>query len=204
MEHAPLAGSDLAPIMPVSGFVVWRLTSAFARVVDEVVAAAGLILVCLTLGDAVASFWSDTILIYPAVLERICGVVLLPTWIWLLVTVFFVLGSNRDRFRASPQELFGGRRGWLGYAGGFVAIAIVLMVGFALGADKGSLRTLPSGLHQVSTFRLNNGAWTTVTTSDYHLWAARFIREEAALAFFGLFLVGIRPVVQYMRRVLGQ
>jgi len=65
----------------------------------------------------------------------------------------------------------------------------VIVVGFVIGADKGSLRVLPGGVHQVST-SLNNGNWTTVSPQQYEIWDARFVREDAFFGIFALALIG--------------
>ena len=73
---------------------------------------------------------------------------------------------------------------------GVVIVLVDVVVGFAIGAAKGSLRVLPDGAHQVSTLGLNSAKWTTVTPAVYNGWAARFIREDAWFGFFGVVMVG--------------
>ena len=74
---------------------------------------------------------------------------------------------------------------------GLTALTVAVVIGgFVVGADKGSLRIVAS-VGQVSTPGLNSGIWTAVTPHQYQVWDAGFIREEAALSIFALIMIGI-------------
>lgn len=153
--------------------------------------------------DAIATFWSNTVLVYPAALEHISGALLLPTWPWIIISAWMLLGTSPQNWRrpldgiASPTW-----RASIPYVVVFGAIVAVLVAGFILGAAKGSLRTLPTGIHQVSTLDLNKAEWTTVSTSTYHMWAARFVREDAFFATFGLAMIAFCSGLNHLRRRL--
>jgi hypothetical protein len=87
-----------------------------------------------------------------------------------------------------------------GLAAAGMVVLVIVVVGFVIGAAKGSLRVLPNGAHQVSTLDLNSATWTTVTAASYNRWAARFIREDALFGFFGLVTVGFSLLVHNLRR----
>lgn len=174
---------------PPTRFSDWRVRSSLARFLDVVVGVAGAALIGVSLIDAIASFWHDTVLIYPTALQRFAGVVLLPCWPWILVSAWMVYGMPRRGRSTWTTWRENWRRGvpWLG---AFAVIVAVIVIGFVLGASKGSLRVLPGGVHQVSTLDLNSAEWTKVSPAGYRTWAARFIREDAFFATFGLAMVG--------------
>ena len=72
----------------------------------------------------------------------------------------------------------------------FGALALVLLtvalVGHAIGWASGSLRVLPSGVHQVSTSAVDHSTWTTVSRHQYQVWGARFVREDALIGILAL------------------
>jgi hypothetical protein len=67
-----------------------------------------------------------------------------------------------------------------------VVCVAVVAGGFVLGAAKGAVRILPGPRYQVSTIDINQGAWTTVPLSQFHLWQASFVREDGLFMVFGL------------------
>lgn len=167
--------------------------------VDDLLGLAGLILAGLSLIDAMATFWHSTVLIYPGRLEHIAASLLLPFWPWILVSIWMIFGNPR-RYRCGPWFWQVPWRKAIPYWLALAVISAVLGVGFYLGAAKGSLRILPSGSHQVSTLGLNVAGWTTVSPAGYRLWAARFIREDAFFALFGIAMIGFRSTVACVRR----
>jgi hypothetical protein len=192
----------------LSGFAAWRSRSRVCACLDWLVGAAGLALTVVPLCDSVVSWPRNTVLLYPGALERLAGVLLLPSWAWVLTSWWMVAGtpSRGRRTVRSPRRQTWGRLGVIWKrtlrplaAAGLVVLAVVV-VGFVLGAAKGSLRVLPDGVHQVSTPDLNSAKWTTVTPAGYNRWAARFVREDAMFGFFGIITVGFSPLVHNLRR----
>ena len=204
MDHVTLA----EPPGPKSPRIAaWRTASRTSLVLDCVVLLLGVVLLVVALGDSVVSWPSDRVLLSSADLERLGGVILIPSWIWLLASVAVAYGFSRDRrfpgfgatWRGLRKHM---RRPMIAAFIGLTALTLfVIVVGFVVGAHKGSLRVLPSGIHQVSTLDLHSGAWTTVTPHQYQVWDARFIREDAALAIFALFMIGVSMLFVRVHRL---
>jgi len=120
-------------------------------------------------------------------LSRVAGILLLPSWPWLIVSAVMVFGVNARRSRSRPAlRIPAWPRVWL-VAGAVVAVAVIVG-GFAVGAAKGAVRVLPGPRYQVSALDINQAAWTTISAAQYHVWEARFVREDAFFMLFGLVL----------------
>jgi len=197
-----------APRQPPTRFAMWRLRSRWCMPLDWLVGIAGLTLTLLSCTDSVVSWWGYTVLVYPATLEHVAAVLLLPSWAWVLVSSVMLGGLPRRRKRPTRSALMQAWRPLKGswkrilrlLAGIGLVVVAVVVTGFAVGAAKGSLRVLPGGVHQVSTLDLNSANWTTVSRAEYGRWAARFVREDAAFGFFGVVMVGFSLLVHNLRR----
>jgi hypothetical protein len=88
----------------------------------------------------------------------------------------------------------------MGFVGTSVVLLVVIVMGFVIGADKGSLRIVADGVHQVSTLSVNNANWTAVSPEQYQAWDARFIREDAFFGFFGLAMIGFSLLMLRLHR----
>ena len=188
---------------PPTRFAVWRVRSRFCKVLDVITAFAGLVLTVLAAADSIASWHSDYVLVPASTLEHVAGAILLPTWPWMLVSAGMVMGVRRDRLLDLPGWSAMRHRAILVFG---VAVAVVLAIvvtGFVIGADKGSLRALPGGIHQVSTLGLNHAAWTDVSAAQFRLWQARFIREDALFSLFGVWMIGFERLMRRIRILTG-
>lgn len=183
---------------PPTRFAAWRVRSPFCEVLDALTAFAGLVLTVLSAADSIASWHSDYVLVTPSTLEHVAGAILLPTWPWMIVSAWMVIGVRSGRLLDLPRWLGMRRRGIVVFS---VAVALVLAIVvtcFVLGAAKGSLRVLPDGIHQVSTPGLNHGDWTNVSAAQLRVWQARFVREDAIFGLFGVWMIGFD---RFMRRI---
>ena len=81
-----------------------------------------------------------------------------------------------------------------------LVVVAVIVVGFVIGADKGSLRILHGDVFQVSTIDVNGASWTTISAHEFQVWNARFIREDAFLALFGIAMVGFSTLMLRLHR----
>lgn len=154
--------------------------------------------------DSLASWPSDRVLISASALERIAGFVLIPAWIWILVSAALVNGLRARNARARPR-VWPGRESMtkpivIAFVGTAVVLLGVVVVGFVIGADKGSLRIVADGVHQVSTLSVNNANWTAVSSEQYQAWDARFVREDAFFGFFGLAMIGFSLLMLRLHR----
>ena len=213
-DPQPVPASELGPqgrlITLGNRFAAWRSRSRLCTVLDWFVGAAGLVLTVVPAFDSVVSWPRNTVLVYPGALERLAGALLLPSWAWVLGSSWMLAGiPARGRRSANlPVRQSWGRLGesWKRVLRSVVVagmvVAAIVVVGFVLGAAKGSLRVLPDGAHQVSTLDLNSANWTTVTPAGYNRWAARFIREDAMFGFFGVVMIGFSLLVHNLRRSL--
>ena len=189
---------------PHTRFSDRRARSSLARVVDYIVGLAGAALIGVSLVDAVGTFWHNRVLIFPATLEHFAGALLLPSWPWIMISGLMVFGlPKRDgtRWPRRSRRLAYWRQA-APWAAALAVVFAVVVIGSVLGAGKGSLRVLPGGIHQVSTLDLNTAQWTTVSAGEYQEWAARFVREDAFFALFGLVLVGFTAAMRSLRRQL--
>jgi hypothetical protein len=204
MTPALADDSALLSGWPRTRFSDRRVRSSFARVVDGIAGLAGAALIGVSLVDAVATFWHNRVLIFPAALEHFAGALLLPSWPWIMISWLMIFGLPKrsgTRRPRSPKRT-ANRRQAAPWAAALAVILAVVVMGFVLGAAKGSLRVLPGGIHQVSTLNVNSAEWTTVTEGEYQHWAVRFVREDAIFALFGLVLVGFAAAMQTLRRQL--
>jgi hypothetical protein len=174
----------------------WRIRSRACAVGDMVAAAAGAALFVLVAVDSVASWPSDRVLLDDDVLSRVAGVVLIPCWNWLLVSllVLGVLRAPRDKQKRSAgratkrmiwRTMYPSLPMRLGLGLACVVCATVVVGGFVVGGAKGGARVLPGPIYQISTLDLNDAEWTPVSADQYAQWRARFVREDGA--FFTLF-----------------
>lgn len=185
---------------PPTRFAEWRVRSRVARLIDEIVGAAGLILLTMALLDAVCSLWNNEVLIYPGRLEFIAGALLLPSWPWIIASAWMVNGTpRRDRSGVLAHWRSADWKRLSPFAIGAGVVALVVVLGFVEGAAKGSLRVLRGDVYQVSTSGLNDADWTTVSRSTYQLWAARFVREDALFGIFALAMLGFRFYISGIR-----
>jgi hypothetical protein len=197
--------SSIAPepfAWPPTRFAEWRVRSRLCLGLDVLTASARLVLVVVSTADSIASWRSNYVFLPPTALEHLAGWILLPSWPWMIISAVMVYGLRRERWRDSRR--WGIRRRTLVVF--YVCLATLVLIevlGFVIGADKGSLRTLPNGIHQVSTLSLNHAEWTDISTAQFHLWQARFVREDAAFGFFGLFLIGFSLLIRQIRKVTG-
>ena len=86
-----------------------------------------------------------------------------------------LIGGSRKRQAETKNWLRSGTRAVnkpivIVLVGTALAVLVILVVGFVIGGDKGSLRILPGGVHQVNTLGGNGAAWTTVSIRQYQLW----------------------------------
>ena len=131
--------------------------------------------------DRPGSWPSNQVLLSEPDLSTIAGVLLIPTWVWLI----FSLGMASDRTQSWRLSQLPARPRICIAAAAAVCGAVVAG-GFVLGAAKGSARVLPGPRYQVSTIDPNPSAWTTVPLGQFHLWQASFVREDGPLMGFGL------------------
>ena len=171
---------------PGTRFTQWRLRSRSCAVADAVAAVAGAVIYAVAAIDDVASWPSNHVLLGDPDLSRIAEVLLLPSWVWLLVSSMMIFGPrpSRTRRRAAARWPLRARAC---LAAAVICVAVVVG-GFAVGAAKGSVRVLPGPRDQVSTIEINQAAWTTVPMAQFQLWQARFVREDGVFMFFGLIL----------------
>lgn len=187
-------------------YAALRLRSKACYAVDVVVFCLGAVLLVVPVLDSVVSWPSNAVLIEASTLEHLAAVLLIPAWAWILISVAMLIGS---RARRATQDRDGRR--WrlrnvhvtpivLIFAALLLLIVGVITVGFVIGADKGSLRIIHGSVFQVSTLGLNNATWTTITPHEYHVWNARFIREDAFFAVFGLAMIGFSTLMFRLHR----
>jgi hypothetical protein len=187
---------------PPTRLAARRLRSRACSVIDHLVLVVGGLVVVVPLGDSIATWHHDAVWIPPQQLVPAAGILLLLSWPWMLGSVAIVYGLRRGHqlrlgpwVRERPAAL-------VLLAALVTLVLVVLIVGFVLGAAKGSLRILPTGGYQVSTVDLNHAEWTTVSRHTYQLWQARFLREDTILALFGAFLVAFGLATRSLRGLL--
>jgi hypothetical protein len=183
------------PEIQATRAAVWRARSRAGFAVDSVVLVLGCVLLLCALADSVVSWPADDVLISAPDLERLGAIILVPSWIWILASGVILFGFRNKRGTTDWKKLKPGRALLkrpmvLAFFGLALLVFFVIVVGFVIGAAKGSLRILPEGVHQVSTLDLNNADWTTVTPHEYQVWDARFVREDALFGYFALFMIG--------------
>jgi hypothetical protein len=167
-------------VEPENEFTHWRLRSRSCAVADMIAAAAAISLYAVAGIDSVVSWPSNQVLLSDPDLSRIAAVLLAPTWVWLILSSGMVSSRTRSwrlsQMPARPRTCFA--------AAALVCVAVVAG-GFVLGAAKGAVRILTGPRYQVSTLDINQAAWTTVPLSQFHLWQARFVREDGLFMFWG-------------------
>jgi hypothetical protein len=182
----PLSGmgdlEDLFEPGPENESSQWRPRARAYAVSDIIGAAAGISLYAVVGIDSVVSWPSNQVLISDPNLSNIAGVLLIPTWVWLIFSVGMA-SSRTQSWRLSQLPA----RPRICFAAAAVVCAAVVAGGFVLGAAKGSARILPGPRYQVSIIDPNPSAWTTVPLNQFHLWQASFVREDGPLMVFGLF-----------------
>ena len=182
----PLSGmgdlEDLFEPGPENESSQWRPRARAYAVSDIIGAAAGISLYAVVGIDSVVSWPSNQVLISDPNLSNIAGVLLIPTWVWLIFSVGMAF-SRTQSWRLSQLPA----RPRICFAAAAVVCAAVVAGGFVLGAAKGSARILPGPRYQVSIIDPNPSAWTTVPLNQFHLWQASFVREDGPLMVFGLF-----------------
>jgi hypothetical protein len=158
-----------------------RPRSRSCAVADMIGAAAGITLYAVAGIDSVVSWPSNHVLLSDPDLSLLAGVLLIPTWVWLIFSLGMVSRQTQSwslsRMPARPRTCF--------VAAAVVCVAVVVG-GFVLGVAKGAVRILPGPRYQVSTLDINHSAWTTVPLSQFHLWQASFVREDGFLMVFAL------------------
>jgi len=182
----PLSGmgdlEDLFEPGPENESSQWRPRARAYAVSDIIGAAAGISLYAVVGIDSVVSWPSNQVLISDPNLSNIAGVLLIPTWVWLIFSVGMA-SSRTQSWRLSQLPA----RPRICFAAAAVVCAAVVAGGFVLGAAKGSARILPGPRYQVSIIDPNPSAWTTVPLNQFHLWQASFVRDDGPLMVFGLF-----------------
>jgi hypothetical protein len=185
-------GDLMNPVEPEREAMPWRLRSWWCAIADVIGAAVGIGLYAVTGIDSVVSWPSNQVLLSDPDLSNIAMVLLVPTWLWLLMSA----GMLPERVRYwSPWKMPVRPRICFGAAA--VVCAAVIFVGFAVGAAKGAVRILPGPRYQVS---INQAAWTTVPLNQFHYWQACFVREDGPFMLFGLAAGTVFIAVLYLRR----
>jgi hypothetical protein len=194
----------------------WRVRSRVCAVGDVVVGLAGLALFAIVAVDSVASWPSDRVLLDHQRLERVAAVLLIPAWLWVLLSFILLVGVPRrvsDPRRRAAQAAAGRdvRRAARPSPPVLVALALlaagcvaVLAGGYTVGAAKGEVRALPGPAYAVSTVDLNGGDWTAVTAAQFTEYRARFVREDGPFTLFGLGIVGVSAALLQLHRKLGR
>ena len=183
----PLSGmGDLEDLFepgpePENESTPWRLRSRACAIADMIGAAAGISLYAVVGIDSVVSWPSNQVLLSDPDLSAITGVLLVPTWVWLIFSVGMVPARTRS-WRLSQLPV----RPRTCFAAAAVVCVAVVAGGFVIGAAKGSVRILPGPRYQVSMISNSETPWTTVPLSQFHFWQACFVREDGPLMFFGL------------------
>lgn len=163
----------------------WRVRSRTCAGIDVLVFGIGVLLFVVPLLDSVVSWPGNWVLLSAPRLGPIAGILLVPTWIWVLASMY-----PERRARTPPRDDWYRTALRSPTARAFVALAVVLLtvglVGWAIGWATGSLRVLPNGVHQVSTSGLDHSSWTSVSGQQYQVWDARFVRADALIGILAL------------------
>lgn len=179
---------DASTGAPPKRWTSWRVRSKTCAGIDVVVLCVGVLLFLVPLIDSVLSWPGNWVLISASRLGVIAAIFLVPTWLWVLVSMYFEGGARtppRDNwylsfFRSPTVRAFGALA---------LLLLIVALVGHGIGWASGSLRLLPSGVHQVSTSSLDHSKWTIVSGHQYRVWDARFVREDSLIAVPALLMI---------------
>jgi hypothetical protein len=177
-----------------------RIRSRVCAAVDIVAVTAGVLFLILAAADSLASWPADHVLMNHAELSHVAAAILIPGWIWLLVSLPIAIGLPKSREKQGPAERAQDRlirramypkpqhRLGIGLVG--ILCVGVIVGGFVVGAAKGNARVLPGPRYEVSTLNLNGAEWTPVSAGQYTVWQARYIREDGFFTLFGLFMAG--------------
>jgi hypothetical protein len=187
------------------GVAPWRVRSSSCALIDGVFLVAGLCTLVIVGLDAVVSWPSNRVLVDPSSLSDLAEAVLIPGWLWLLATAALLRGdsgvSRRSQLARRGRVAPSNQRArppwavrapvWAKACAVVVATASVTTAVGSLvaGGAKGSGRVLPGPRYEISAMNLNQSRWTVVSGSQYRLWQAQFVREEAPLVMFFLVLV---------------
>lgn len=142
--------------------------------------------------DGVVSWAGNRVLISAATLEPIVAFLLIPAFLWVFGSIYFVRGGTpmRDNsYRTIPKSPI-----VRAIAATFLVFLIIALVSHAIGWATGSLRILSDGMHQVSTSALNHSTWTDVSAHQYQVWGARFVREDVMIGLLALAMVSLSLV----------
>lgn len=204
---------------PWTRFTDRRARSHACAVLDALAIAGGTAVSMVTAVDVLATWPSGRVLLAEPALSRIAGMIVLPAWMWLTVSLLMVFGDwkwarARDRRRGrllAWRRPFPARQPFsvllpapvrIALTVAVVTAAFLTVLGMATGA-KGSVRTLPGPTYQVSTCDAGSCAWSTVTPADYQRWEVRFLREDSGFALFGVLLVGGCSTLLGLHRFVG-
>lgn len=187
---------DASPGVPPRKWIPWRVRSRTCAAIDVVVLCVGVLLFLVPLVDSVLSWPGNWVLISASRLGPIAAIFLVPTWLWVLGSMYFEAAARtppRDNWYRTVMKSPTVR------AFGVLALLLltVLLVGYAIGWATGSLRVLPNGVHQVSTSSLDHSNWTSVSGHQYQVWCARFVREDALIGVLALAMIILS--ISYLR-----
>jgi hypothetical protein len=179
---------DAPPGVPPRKWTPWRVRSRTCAGIDALVLCVGVLLLVISVVDSVLSWPGNWVLISASRLGPIVAILLVPTWIWVLGSMYFEGAARtppRDNWYLSVMKSPTVR------AFGALALLLlaVLLIDHAIGWANGSLRVLPSGVRQVSTSSLDHSSWTSVSDHQYQVWDARFVREEALVGILALAMI---------------
>ena len=174
--------------------------------------------------DVLSTWHTSRAMVDHAHLVGIVAAVLFPGWIWLLASMLVTVPIPRSHFsrrharnplrgaeatdrharaRLVARTMYAGRSvSWFLVVLGVLCVCVIV-IGFALGAAKGSGHVLPGPRYAISTSGLNKGAWTAVSADQYASWQARFVRMDALFSLFGVAMVGGGLGLLQLHRTVG-
>lgn len=172
------------------------------------VVAAGAVVCALTAVDVASTWLTSRAWLDHQHLSVIFGAIMIPTWAWLLASLFLmspvpksrlawwqwrepdhIANARRAEAKMLVRNMYPSRRVWLVPLVVGVLCAGLIVAGFASGAAKGSGYVLPGPHYQIQTSGLNYGALTDVTAAQYAEWQARFVRLDALFTLFGAAMI---------------
>lgn len=165
----------------------------------------------LTAVDVLSTWHSPRALVDHQHLSVIMGAILIPSWIWLMISMFVTFPMRRsggtrwprtrDPFAIAEAESRRAqakmvtRNMYTARSVPWVLLAVlvlcvcVIVTGTVLGSSKGSGYILPGPRYEITSFDLNGGTVTTVSAEQYAYWQARFVRLDAFFTVFGLLMI---------------